>query len=226
MINVHPFDHGPPSDAQRPVLRRGALGLAILLAHIGLIVMVIYGVTSPTRQAAVTPILVTLLPKSARAPENLTLPRAASAPPPSLSLAPPPELELPADRSDTLLTAPSTVSAANTEQRLPAASSPQPAPNADLQTLSTVAYIQRPAPAYPRESRLAREEGLVVLRVLIDESGHVRDIEVYRSSGHPRLDKEARAAVARAIFKPYVADGVARAAIAMVPIEFSLRSKS
>lgn len=62
----------------------------------------------------------------------------------------------------------------------------------------------------------------MVLRVLIDESGHVKDIEVFRSSGHTRLDEEARNAVARALFRPYSANGVAQAAIAMVPIEFSL----
>jgi TonB family protein len=46
---------------------------------------------------------------------------------------------------------------------------------------------------------------------------------VFRSSGHPRLDQAAKEAVALALFKPYVSGGIARAAIAMIPIEFSLR---
>jgi hypothetical protein len=40
------------------------------------------------------------------------------------------------------------------------------------------------------------------------------------------LDEAARVAVARAIFKPYVNGGIARAAAAIVPVEFSLRASS
>jgi protein TonB len=60
--------------------------------------------------------------------------------------------------------------------------------------------------------------------VLIDESGHASAVNVYRSSGHPRLDEAAREAVRRALFKPYLDGGVPRAAIAVVPIEFSLHT--
>jgi protein TonB len=65
-----------------------------------------------------------------------------------------------------------------------------------------------------------------MLRVLIDENGHAKAVEIYKSSGHPRLDEAARAAVARAIFKPYVDGGIARSAAAIVPVEFSLRAPS
>jgi protein TonB len=82
----------------------------------------------------------------------------------------------------------------------------------------------QPSPHYPPESRRIREQGLVILRVLVDESGHAKQIEIYRSSGHPRLDEAARAAVARAIFKPLMSGGTARPAAAIVPIEFSLRT--
>ena len=88
--------------------------------------------------------------------------------------------------------------------------------------LSDVAYLEPPAPRYPPESKRAREEGLVILKVLIDESGHASRINVYRSSGHARLDEAACKAVQRAVFKPYLDGGVARAAVAIVPIEFSL----
>jgi len=92
--------------------------------------------------------------------------------------------------------------------------------------MSEVAYLVQPAPHYPPESRRIREQGLVMLRVLIDESGHAKAVEIYKSSGHPRLDEAARAAVARAIFKPYVDGGIARSAAAIVPVEFSLRASS
>jgi protein TonB len=88
--------------------------------------------------------------------------------------------------------------------------------------LTDVAYLEPPSPRYPPESKHAREEGLVILKVLIDESGHASSINVYRSSGHPRLDDAACKAVQRAVFKPYLDGGVARAAIALIPVEFSL----
>jgi protein TonB len=59
-----------------------------------------------------------------------------------------------------------------------------------------------------------------------DEGGHAKTVEVYRSCGHPRLDEAARSAVARAVFKPYIDGGIARASAAMVPVEFSLRSSA
>jgi protein TonB len=92
--------------------------------------------------------------------------------------------------------------------------------------MSQVAYLVQPAPRYPPESRRVREQGLVMLRVLIDESGHAKSVEIYTSSGHPRLDEAARAAVARAVFKPYMDGGTARAAAAFVPVEFTLRASS
>jgi protein TonB len=88
--------------------------------------------------------------------------------------------------------------------------------------ISEVAYLRMPQPRYPTESRQAREEGLVVLRVLIDTTGHAQQVTVVQSSGHPRLDAAAREAVAHALFKPYFADGVAHDALATVPVEFSL----
>ncbi len=69
--------------------------------------------------------------------------------------------------------------------------------------MADVSYLQPPKPAYPREARLAHEEGLVLLRVPIDEWGHVRDIEIAQSNGHLRLDQEARIAVSHALFGPY-----------------------
>jgi periplasmic protein TonB len=108
---------------------------------------------------------------------------------------------------------------------------PQPAPPVTGPTfapkvISDVAYLQPPAPRYPVESRRSREHGLVIVRVLVDEEGRAREVQVHQSSGHPRLDRAACQAVERARFKPYVEEGVPRPAIAMVPIEFGLKSAS
>jgi protein TonB len=192
------------------------------LAHIAIIVIVARGTIAVHKLPAEVPLVVALIPVLARPPQELTLPRPTVAFPGAIPV-PTPEYQLPPDHLDVVAT---TVPVAAIGQRLSEASSTSPDTTPNLQVMSTVAYAQRPAPTYPRESRLAREEGLVILRVLIDESGRARDIDVYRSSGHPRLDKEACAAVVRALFKPYVDGGVARPAIALVPIEFSLPGKS
>lgn len=88
--------------------------------------------------------------------------------------------------------------------------------------ISSVEYVREPSPRYPPQSRRLREQGLVVLRVLIDEQGAARNIEIESSSGHARLDDAARAAVARAVFRPYVEDGAPKRALVLIPIEFAL----
>lgn len=88
--------------------------------------------------------------------------------------------------------------------------------------IASVEYLREPAPRYPPQSRKLREQGLVVLRVLIDERGTACSIEVENSSGHARLDLAAREAVARAAFRPYIEDGLPRRAVVLIPIEFSL----
>ena len=91
--------------------------------------------------------------------------------------------------------------------------------------VTDVAYIEAPQPRYPPESRRAGEEGLVVLRVLINEIGAVTQIDIEHSSGHSRLDDAACQAVKRARFRPYVENGVPRVALATIPIEFSWKSR-
>jgi periplasmic protein TonB len=99
----------------------------------------------------------------------------------------------------------------------PAVSSPR--------VVTDVAYIEPPQPRYPPESRRSGEEGLVVLRVLINEIGSVARIDIERSSGHSRLDDAACQAVKRARFRPYLENGVPRMALATIPIEFNWKSR-
>jgi periplasmic protein TonB len=103
---------------------------------------------------------------------------------------------------------------------------PAPAPTqAAPRVVTDVAYIEPPQPKYPPESRRSGEEGLVVLRVLINEIGGVARVDVERSSGHSRLDDAACQAVRRARFRPYLENGVPRMALATIPIEFNWKSR-
>ena len=65
--------------------------------------------------------------------------------------------------------------------------------------------------------------GEVLVRVLIDIDGRPSEVRILRSSGHARLDDAAIEAVRAALFRPYVAEGRARAAYVRVPVEFALR---
>ena len=88
-----------------------------------------------------------------------------------------------------------------------------------------VGYLIAPAPRYPQASRRLREEGEVLVRVLIGTDGRPSEVSLLRSSGFSRLDDAALAAVRVAMFRPYVVAGQARSAYVRVPVEFSLGSK-
>lgn len=118
--------------------------------------------------------------------------------------------------SEQAITAPST-------PQLPAAAAPVPAMPAQPKTISSgVEYLQAPQPEYPAIARRMKEEGKVVLRVLVNEKGRAESIEIQKTSGSARLDEAARQAVQRAVFKPYTEDGKAVAVYAIVPIKFQL----
>jgi protein TonB len=201
------------------VASRGTVGAGILLAHLGFVVVLMSAgvIKTPTIVPAVS---VSFLQQEEKQAERPAIDEPVLTPVHQV-LVPPPEVDVAIEP----MTAAITATAADAPPPSPPPSS-QPSGSAVIPEMSEVAYLVQPAPHYPPESRRIREQGLVILRVLIDESGHAKAVEIYRSSGHPRLDEAARAAVARAIFKPYVDGGIARSAAAIVPVEFSLRAAS
>jgi protein TonB len=102
------------------------------------------------------------------------------------------------------------------QTQLVAAASIQP------KTISSVEYLQPPQPEYPSMSRRMGEQGKVMLRILVNEKGRAERIDIQHSSGFARLDEAARAAAARALFKPYIEDGKAMPIYVVVPIGFQL----
>ena len=85
------------------------------------------------------------------------------------------------------------------------------------------AYLNNPAPAYPMLSRRLREEGEVMLRVLVAADGQPKRIEVRTGSGSERLDRAAEDAVARWRFVPARRGDTAVEAWVLVPIVFKLK---
>jgi len=92
--------------------------------------------------------------------------------------------------------------------------------------VSDADYLQLPRVVYPPAARRARAQGLVQVRALVDEEGRPAEVSVAQSSGFDLLDGAACSAVRAARFKPYRRNNVARSMLVIVPIEFSIRSRS
>jgi protein TonB len=56
---------------------------------------------------------------------------------------------------------------------------------------SQASFAKRPSLIYPVESRQAREEGTVVLRITVDSRGRPTNVAIIKGSGFPRLDRAA-----------------------------------
>jgi protein TonB len=98
----------------------------------------------------------------------------------------------------------------------PAAPTPVELPSTDAE------YLQNPKPAYPTISRKLREQGKVVVEVLIGADGSAQQAKVQSSSGFDRLDAAALATVQRWRYVPGRKGGVATAMWFSVPINFVL----
>jgi len=79
------------------------------------------------------------------------------------------------------------------------------------------------APVYPAVSRRMGEEGKLVLRVELDETGRIDNARVVESSGFARLDEAALTTVKDWQCKPAMRDGQPVRAIALQPFNFVLQ---
>jgi periplasmic protein TonB len=87
---------------------------------------------------------------------------------------------------------------------------------------TAVGYGMHASVAYPHDSLKAREQGTVMLLVLVGLDGKVEDIKIDKSSGYARLDRAALNAVKTWSFNPARHGGIAERAWAKVPISFTL----
>jgi TonB family protein len=80
--------------------------------------------------------------------------------------------------------------------------------------------LERVEPQYPRQARLARIQGRVVLEVNVDEKGSVQAIRIL--SGDPQLANAAAEAVRHWRFKPYAPMGRALSFQTQATVDFKL----
>lgn len=206
--------------------RDGALVAAVLTAHLTAVWLATRPAAAPIGVAPlrVAARLIAAAPQPAPATTPATAPRPtpphpSPATPPS---APAPAASNPAAAAMPAVAAPASESAASAAPAAAAASEPTPAAATPVLVNEGIEYLRPPAPVYPRAARQLGEQGRVVLKVLVDAGGQPRSVELAESSGYPRLDAAARAALADALFKPYRQGGRALPMWARVPIHFQL----
>ncbi len=85
-----------------------------------------------------------------------------------------------------------------------------------------IASLNNPEPRYPRAARMRGMQGVVQLKVLVDEHGRAIDISLAQSSGFNVLDNEAIRTVEQWRFMPATENGIAVAGEVLVPIRFQL----
>jgi len=76
---------------------------------------------------------------------------------------------------------------------------------------------------YPSFSKRSGEQGTVVVRLIIDETGSVEDIALLQSSSFPRLDRAASEIGRRYRFKPYLVNGLPQRISTNLLIKFNLK---
>jgi protein TonB len=77
---------------------------------------------------------------------------------------------------------------------------------------------------YPSFSKRSGEQGEVVVRLIIDETGSVEDVGLLRSSSFPRLDRAATEIGRRYRFKPYLVNGAPARISTNLLIKFNLKN--
>jgi periplasmic protein TonB len=96
----------------------------------------------------------------------------------------------------------------------------QPARVHDPKGYSAKYVLKRVDPAYPRELKKKRIQGMVTLTVIVGKAGDV--LEVKPTSGHPALAQCATDAVKQWKFRPYLQNGEPVEVETKIYINFSL----
>lgn len=175
--------------------------LLVIGAHVGVLASVLLAPTTPKPVEIVMPtiqgVLVMAEPEVTPPPPEPPPPPPEKKPDPKPTPKPPPKAP-PSERA---------VKAPEPEppppQLPPAEPKPaEPTPAPVLPPRAEAGQLSNPAPVYPSLSRRLREEGVVILEILIKADGTVGEIKIKSSSGFKRLDATAVNAVKHWRYQP------------------------
>lgn len=88
--------------------------------------------------------------------------------------------------------------------------------------LTQASYRDTPRPSYPESARRDGREGRVLLRVLVDDQGRIKQVDINSSSGNAALDRAAAEAIKRWRFHPARYGDKPVESWLRIPIEFRL----
>ncbi|AOK17262.1 energy transducer TonB [Burkholderia cepacia] len=111
----------------------------------------------------------------------------------------------------------------------PAAAAPSAAPGPARETMQVSAPKNVPTlqcafvkPDYPSMSRRRGESGTAYVHFVIGVTGKIESVQLQKSSGYPRLDEAALAAMRASTCRPYIENGQAIRAARTQPYNFGL----
>ena len=232
-----------PSSALRFLKHRTwRVTAGVVLAHAGLIWLIVTGLLSTTVPGGETEHLIMAnvitdapaapataaplpqaQPKTLPQPRTPTLPSLTPTPTPNPTLTPTPVVSSAAPTAAApTVPAPAATPAAAAPAGNQRPSTASAAPAAVVLPSSDADYLNNPAPVYPGMSRRMGEQGTAVLRVFINTEGRAEKAEIRTSSGYSRLDEAALATVQRWRYVPGKRAGVPEAMWFNVPIRFVL----
>ncbi len=200
------------------ILQRGLSGVLVVAVHAAILALLLLAAVRPEIVEPIRALAVRMIEPERPKPPKLEPPKPVPPQPAPKKVQTPPPIMTAAKRDD----APASFAVA-----------PQPAPVAAPAVQAPVAapitaarfdadYLQNPKPVYPPMSRRLGEEGKVVVRVRVSVQGLPLVVEVSKSSGFPRLDDAARAAVERWRFVPAKQGNEPVEASVLVPLNFTL----
>lgn len=186
------------------------IGIAIVvLLHIGVVYALVNGLARKVVEIVQAPLETKIIEELKKLPPPPPPPKDIP-PPPVASAAPPPAYVPPVEVAvqNTPSNAPSITS--STVAPPPAPPAPAPVVEVPRDPVIVAPVVNASAcrkPVYPAVSRREEEQGIVVLRFLVNAEGNVIQSEVKSSSGYTRLDEAARQALSLCQFQPGTADG-------------------
>jgi protein TonB len=219
-------------------VQRWALGGAVVALHVLAGLAIWHTSNEPVVQAERPPLMVSLIseevvPPVPEAPPTVKPPE----PKPRPAVQPTPRREVPPVMASTrvaqaqdvvvpvvahepqptqAVTAPAQAASAAVAEPPPPPQQPKTLPS------SAVRFLIKPEPRYPAASQELGEAGTVSMRLLVDEQGRVKDVQLVKSSGYARLDRAAIAAEQASRLQPYIENGVPRSVWAPHSITFNL----
>ncbi len=187
------------SQQRNPGKHLPGIGFVVLL-HVVLVWALVNGLARKVVEVVKGPLETKIIQEIKPPP-----PEAPPPPPPKLALPPPPFIPPPEVNIAEAAPVQNAITAVTTAKPVEA---PPPEPVKDVvRTAPVVKAGGCREPEYPAASARLGESGRVVLSLLVDVDGKVADSKIEHSSGSPRLDEAARAALSLCKFTPGTVDG-------------------